>query len=186
MATWTLVPKLRSSSCSASSMQVKKVEKCMMPAASVSRNCTRRRVRKAAHMRRSSLSETSPRCLRAAGRGAKNKPAVAEPPTGLAEYLSRYSPVYGNKRHEASALDRSRDGVLTGCRTARLAASDDPAVAIDQLFEQLNVLVVDIHRTRPFAVHVNRILLLRANARFGSFAGPDGSFHGVGLASVSA
>jgi hypothetical protein len=45
-------------------------------------------------------------------------------------------------------------GLATG-----LAAADDAAVAIGELAEQIEILVIDVHRTRTFAIDANRILL---------------------------
>ena len=43
------------------------------------------------------------------------------------------------------------------------AATDDFALPIGELAEQIEILVVDVHRTRTFAVDENRILLLGPN-----------------------
>jgi hypothetical protein len=83
----------------------------------------------------------------------------------------------GQQRHEPRSLDRTGHRVLAGRRTTRLAAPYNATVPIDQLLQQLDVLVVDIHRTWTLAVDENRILLLRPNAGFRPFAGPHYSFH---------
>src|SRR5688572_16684739 len=69
--------------------------------------------------------------------------------------------------HVPGPLDGERDGVLAGRAAAGLAAADDLAVAVDQFFEQLHVLVVHEHRPRADAVDPDRILLLDLDPRLG-------------------
>ena len=61
------------------------------------------------------------------------------------------------QRHEACALDRVRYCVLADGCTACLAAADDATVAINQLLQQFDVLIIDVHRTRTLAVNEQRI-----------------------------
>jgi hypothetical protein len=73
---------------------------------------------------------------------------------------NRKGPLLANERHqshEPSSLDSRRDGMLTHRRTAALATADDFAVTIDQLAEQFDVFVIDVHRPRPVAVDENRV-----------------------------
>src|SRR5690606_12416284 len=69
--------------------------------------------------------------------------------------------------HEPRPLDRHGHGVLAGGGATAFAAADNFAVAVGQLLQELDVLVVDIQRARAFAVDENRILLLRADLAFG-------------------
>src|SRR5262245_7730565 len=64
------------------------------------------------------------------------------------------------QRHVPRPLDRQGDGVLADRGAAALAAADDLAVAVDELLEQFDVLVIDEHRPGPDAIHPNRVLLL--------------------------
>jgi len=68
--------------------------------------------------------------------------------------------------HETGAFDGPSYGILGDSSAAALAAADDSAMAIDELAEQFNVLVIDVHRTGPLAVDQNRILLFRSDLRF--------------------
>ena len=70
--------------------------------------------------------------------------------------------------HKASSLDRLRHGVLAGSRATGLATPNDSTVAIDQLLQQINVLVVDIHWTWPFAIDEKWILLFCSLFRLAS------------------
>ena len=62
------------------------------------------------------------------------------------------------------------DSVLTDRRTTGLASSHNLAMTIDQFLEQLQILIVDIHRSRSFAIDENRVLLLGSNLVLGPFA----------------
>ena len=62
-------------------------------------------------------------------------------------------------------LDGERNRVLAGRAAAGLAAADDFAVAVDELLEQLDVLVIHEHRPGPDAVDPDRILLLDLDPR---------------------
>src|SRR5262245_49565450 len=77
-----------------------------------------------------------------------------QPRNGSVPYVRQQS-------HEPSTRDRLGDSPLADRRTPGLAADDDATVAIDQLFEQFDILVVDVHRPRTFTVDKDRILLLR-------------------------
>lgn len=68
--------------------------------------------------------------------------------------------------HEASSLDGLGDGVLAGGRATRLATSNDTAVAVDQLFQEVNILVVHVHGTRALAIYVQRIAFGSASTCF--------------------
>jgi hypothetical protein len=58
----------------------------------------------------------------------------------------------GKQGHEPSPLDGSRDCMLADRSATRLAAPYNPTVAIDQLPQSLNVLVIDKHRTWALAI----------------------------------
>ena len=70
--------------------------------------------------------------------------------------------------HEAGSLDGLRHGVLADGRASALAAADDLALPVGELFQQFHVLVIDVHRAGPLAVDKNRILLLRADLGLGA------------------
>lgn len=63
------------------------------------------------------------------------------------------------------ALDGKRNGVLAGRAAAGLATTDNLAVAVDQLFEQFHVFVIDKHRPGADSVDPDRILLLDLDPR---------------------
>lgn len=65
----------------------------------------------------------------------------------------------GQQGHEPGPLDRLRNGMLAGRMAARLAAADDASVPIRELAQQIEVLVVDVHRPRLDAVDADRVLL---------------------------
>ena len=65
----------------------------------------------------------------------------------------------GQQGHEAGALDGERHGVLAGGGATALATANDLALPIGQFGQQVEILVVDVHRTRTFAIDKNRILL---------------------------
>ena len=125
-------PRERNIACSACSMKIKKAEKWQMPAASVSENSTRR-------------SQTN----------TESVGAVSAKVAGC-DLLSDI----WHKSHEPSALDRFCNGVLAGSRAARLAATYNSAMTVDQLRKELNVFVVHIHWTRTLTVDEQRVLLL--------------------------
>ena len=83
----------------------------------------------------------------------------------------------GHESHETRSLDGGGDGVLAGGRAAGLAAADDLALAVSDLFEKLKILVVHVHGTRALAVDVYGVLLLAADLRLrASFSGPSREF----------
>ncbi len=60
--------------------------------------------------------------------------------------------------HEAGPLDRFRDGVLARGLATGLTTADNPAMTIGQLAEQIQILVIDEHRTWANAIDANGIL----------------------------
>ncbi len=72
-----------------------------------------------------------------------------------------------NERHEPGSLDRLRDGVLAGGCTASLATAHNATVTVGQLAEQVEVFVIDKHRTRTDAVDADRVFF--SNFDVGSF-----------------
>ncbi len=99
--------------------------------------------------------------------------------TGDSEVPDRQSQLFADVRqqgHESRPLDRLGHGVLAGCRATGFAASDNPAVTVDQLAQEFAVLVIDVHRSRPLAVNEQRVLLPRTDPgldtflEFGGFA----------------
>src|SRR5208282_1986119 len=67
--------------------------------------------------------------------------------------------------HEASPLDRVGHGVLAYGRAAALTPADDLALAVDELLQQLEILVVDIHWARTLPLNKQGVLLLAADLR---------------------
>lgn len=61
--------------------------------------------------------------------------------------------------HEAGALDGAGNGVLAGGVATGLATADDAAVTVGQLRKQVEVFVVDVHRTRGLAINVDGVAL---------------------------
>ena len=91
----------------------------------------------------------------------------------------------GQQRHEARPLDRLRDGVLAGGVAAGFAAADDFAVAVDQLRQQVEVLVVDEHGLGRHAVDPHRVGL-RGAADIRFLVGDHfNAFGGKGAATVN-
>ena len=68
--------------------------------------------------------------------------------------------------HESGTLDRFSHSVLADRGATCFAPSDDTSVAIDQLFQQLNVFVIDEHRAWPFAINVQGVFPRCASFRF--------------------
>lgn len=62
--------------------------------------------------------------------------------------------------------------MLTDRGATGLSPADDFAVTIHQLLEQLEVLVIDVHRARPLAINEQRILLDRFGLGLGLALGP--------------
>ncbi len=69
----------------------------------------------------------------------------------------------GQQGHEASSLDRIGDGVLADGRAAALPPADDLALTVDELLQQFEILVIDVHRARTLALDEQGILLLAAD-----------------------
>lgn len=61
--------------------------------------------------------------------------------------------------------------MLTHCGATGLTTNDNSAVTVDELLQQVNVLVVDIHWARTFAIDKNRIFLDRFRASVFSTSG---------------
>ena len=76
----------------------------------------------------------------------------------------------GQKRHKPGSFNRQGHGVLANRHAAALTPADDLSVAVDQLFEQLDVLIIDEHRARSHAIDPNRVLLLRLQLRLRALA----------------
>ena len=55
--------------------------------------------------------------------------------------------------------------------TAGLAAADDLAMPVDQLLQQLDILVIHVHGTRPLPIDRQGIFLFGAGANFLAFFG---------------
>ena len=70
------------------------------------------------------------------------------------------------QRHESSTLDRLGNGMLRDCCATGFTTTDNSTVAINQFLKQLNVFVVDVHRTWPFAINVQWIFPRRASFCF--------------------
>ena len=49
----------------------------------------------------------------------------------------------------------------------RFATTDDAAMTVNQFFKQFYVFVIDVHRTWPFTVHIQRIFANCSGFRFG-------------------
>jgi hypothetical protein len=61
--------------------------------------------------------------------------------------------------HEAGPLNGLGNGMLARGLAAGLPAADDAAVAVGELAQQIEILVIHEHRTRTFAIDANGILL---------------------------
>ncbi len=68
--------------------------------------------------------------------------------------------------HESGTLDCLGNGMLAGSLTTRFAAANNPTVTVGQLAQQVEILVVDVHRTRAYAIDTNGVLLGNFNVRF--------------------
>src|SRR5271163_2235154 len=71
--------------------------------------------------------------------------------------------------HETGPFDGLRYGPLAHGGAAALAAANQLALAAGEFPQQLQVLVIDIHRTGALAIDKHRILLLAAGTDLGSF-----------------
>ncbi len=56
--------------------------------------------------------------------------------------------------------------MLANRRATGFSATDNPTVTVDQLLEQLNVFIIDVHWTRAFTVYVQRISAGCSSFRF--------------------
>ena len=83
--------------------------------------------------------------------------------------------------HVACPFDGFGNGMLRNGGAARFSAADDLSMAIDQLFQQLHVFVIHVHRTRPFAVDSQGVLFLGARANFLAFFGSYRKCHSASL-----
>ena len=104
-------------------------------------------------------------------------PPTKKPPTKKARQVCRqayvsYSQIQKliafkrKQRHESRSLDRLSNCVLRDCGTTCFPPTDNSTVTIDKLLQQLNIFVVDVHRTWPFAIDVQWIFPLRASFGF--------------------
>lgn len=75
------------------------------------------------------------------------------------------------QRHEPGPFDGLGDGVLAGRSATAFAAADDLSLPAGELAEQLQVLIVNVHRSRASAVDEDWIFLLGAAGHFGPFFG---------------
>ncbi len=85
----------------------------------------------------------------------RNGPEGASHKLGLSPFSQRATALLAGVRqqgHEAGSLDRLGHGVLADGRASALAAADDFALPVGELFQQFHVLVIDVHRPRPFSV----------------------------------
>ena len=71
------------------------------------------------------------------------------------------------ERHETSPLHSERHGMLARGGATTLATREKFALPVHHLPEQIEILVVNIHRTGTNAVDENRILLLCLDLRLG-------------------
>ncbi len=120
----------------------------------------------------------------AGGRKQRNPQGIYREARG--RYRDRYARGYqrlfageGQQRHEASAFHRSGDGMLAGGSTTALATTNDSTLAIDHLFQQINVLVIDIHGPWAMPIDEQRILLLGTTANSATFASTTARAHGA-------
>lgn len=71
----------------------------------------------------------------------------------------------GHQGHKSSALDSFRYSVLADCSTAVLASSNNSAVTIDQLGQQVDIFVVDVHWIWTLAINKQRVFSLDLDSR---------------------
>src|SRR5688572_5603638 len=145
----------------------------MIPAASVWTNSTRRVVLKSDMARPGTVENQS---WAAPPRQYTKKPMShlmggRFPKCWQAAGLPRSFADIRQQCHVPGPLDRLGHRVLADRRAAGLAAAHDLAVAVNHLLEQLDVLVIDEHRTRPLAIDEQRVLLLDLDPRLGLAAG---------------
>lgn len=79
----------------------------------------------------------------------------------LCELEGNLVPNKRHQRHKAGSFDGIGYGVLADCSTAGLTTGNQTTMSIDQFFEQLDVLIVNIHRSWTFAINVQWILANR-------------------------
>ena len=75
----------------------------------------------------------------------------------------------GHEGHEAGALDRGGNGMLTNRGATGLAATNDLALTAGEFFEQFDVFEIDKNGTHTFAVRAQRIAFLAVNLGLGTF-----------------
>ncbi len=63
----------------------------------------------------------------------------------------------GQQGHETGSFNSFRYCSLTDGRATCFSASDDAAVSADQFLQEIDVLVINVHGARSFAVYVKRI-----------------------------
>jgi len=116
-----------------------------MPAASVSQNSARR------YQTKGEILEVP---LPAGPAPAGPAPAGPAPagPVLLADIW--------HESHEPRSFDRFRYGMLARRGATRLPSADDPSMAIDQLGQQFQVLVIHVHGAGTLAIHQQGIPLL--------------------------
>ena len=85
---------------------------------------------------------------------------------GPVSLLRRLVAFEWQQSHESSSFDRFSDGMLADRGATGFSATDDFSMTIDQLFQQFNIFVVDIHRAWPFAINVKWIFASRSRFRF--------------------
>ena len=61
--------------------------------------------------------------------------------------------------------------MLTGSRTAALAATNDSTLAVDHFLEQFDVFVVDVHWPWAVPIDEDRVFFLGAGANARPFSG---------------
>ena len=69
--------------------------------------------------------------------------------------------------HEACSLDRVGHCVLTDRGAACLTTANNFSVTVDQLLQQFNVFVIDVHWARTLTINVQRVLRDGACVGFG-------------------
>lgn len=79
-------------------------------------------------------------------------------PAGTPDATDLFADVW-QQGHETGSLDRCGHSVLAGCGATAFATTDDPALAIDHLLQQLDVLVIDVHRPWAVPIDEDRVFL---------------------------
>ena len=70
----------------------------------------------------------------------------------------------GHQSHESGSLDRGGHRMLAGSSATTFSPANDPALAIDHLLQQLDVLVINVHRAWTMAIDEDWVLLPGAGA----------------------